>query len=85
MGIHNYPAKFYGKDAVNMQITLQVNGMTCGHCEQSVRGALEDLNGVQGSEVDVNSGRVVVMYDESLVTKDQMKEAIEEQGYDVVA
>lgn len=68
-----------------MQITLQVNGMTCDHCEKAVRGALEELNGVQGSEVDVNSGRVVVMYDDSLVTKDEMTEAIEEQGYDVVA
>lgn len=68
-----------------MQITLQVNGMTCDHCEKAVRGALEELNGVQGSEVDINSGRVVVMYDDSLVTKDEMTEAIEEQGYDVVA
>lgn len=68
-----------------MQITLQVNGMTCSHCEQSVRGALNELNGVQGAEVDVDSGRVVVMYDDAIVTKDDMKEAIEEQGYDVVA
>lgn len=68
-----------------MQITLQVNGMTCDHCERAVKGALEDLNGIQGSEVDVNSGRVVVMYDDSLVSKEDMKKAIEEQGYEVVA
>lgn len=68
-----------------MQITLQVNGMTCAHCEQAVKGALEELNGIQGSEVDVDSGRVVVMYDDAVVTKQDMKEAIEEQGYDVVA
>lgn len=68
-----------------MEMTLQVNGMTCGHCEKAVKGALGELEGIQGVDVDVASGKVDVVYDDSLVTKNEMKEAIEEQGYDVVA
>lgn len=68
-----------------MQITLDVRGMTCGHCEKAVKGALEELEGVQGVEVHLESNRVDVAYDDAKVTKTQMKEAVEEQGYDVVA
>lgn len=67
-----------------MEMTLQVNGMTCGHCEKAVKGALGELEGIQGVDVDLASGKVDVVYDDSLVTKNEMKEAIEEQGYDVV-
>lgn len=68
-----------------MQITLDVRGMTCGHCEKAVKGALEELEGVQGVEVHLDSNRVDVAYDDVYVSKEQMKAAIEEQGYDVVA
>ncbi|WP_077624914.1 copper chaperone CopZ [Sediminibacillus massiliensis] len=68
-----------------MEITLHVKGMTCGHCEKAVKGALEDLEGVKGVEVHLNSGRVDVAYDDAQVTKENMTEAIEDQGYDVVA
>ncbi|PAE09198.1 copper-binding protein [Terribacillus saccharophilus] len=68
-----------------MEMTLQVNGMTCGHCEKAVKGALGELEGIQGVDVDLASGKVDVVYDDTFVTKNEMKEAIEEQGYDVVA
>ncbi|MFB1098244.1 copper chaperone CopZ [Terribacillus sp. JSM ZJ617] len=68
-----------------MEMTLQVSGMTCGHCEKAVKGALGELEGIQGVDVDLASGKVDVVYDDTLVTKEDMKEAIEEQGYEVVA
>ncbi|SEQ65768.1 copper chaperone [Virgibacillus subterraneus] len=68
-----------------MQITLDVKGMTCGHCKSSVKGALEELNGVTSVEVDLGSGKVDVTYDDALVKVEDMHEAIEDQGYDVVA
>jgi copper chaperone len=34
--------------------------------------------------VDLESGKVDVQYDPAKVTIDQMKEAIEDQGYDVL-
>lgn len=63
--------------------TLDVKGMTCGHCKMSVEGALKELNGVTSSEVSLETGKVEVTYDESQVTVEAMKDAVEEQGYDV--
>lgn len=63
--------------------TLDVRGMTCGHCKISVEGALKGLEGVSAAEVDLNSGKVEVTYDESKVSSENMKAAVEEQGYDV--
>ncbi|MFC7395361.1 copper chaperone CopZ [Scopulibacillus cellulosilyticus] len=65
--------------------TLNVQGMTCGHCEAAVTSALKELNGVSDVKVHLSEGKVDVSFDSSKVSIDQMKEAIEDQGYDVVA
>jgi copper chaperone len=46
-----------------MQLTLEVNGMTCEHCEKSVKNALGELEGVHGVDVDLDSGKVDVTYE----------------------
>ena len=63
--------------------TLDVKGMTCGHCKMSVEGALKGLKGVSAVEVDLNSGKVDVTYDETKVSSENMKDAVEDQGYKV--
>lgn len=67
------------------QKSLDVQGMTCGHCKASVEETLKKLDGVSAAEVHLDTGKVDVTYDEAKVTVDVMKEAIEEQGYDVEA
>ncbi|ASF40307.1 MULTISPECIES: copper ion binding protein [Halobacillus] len=67
-----------------MDLTLEVNGMSCEHCEKTVKESLEKLEGVHGVEVHLSSGKVDVMYDEAYVSKGMMKEAIEAQGYEAV-
>lgn len=64
------------------QVKLQVNGMSCQHCVNSVENALKEV-GASGS-VDLQSNSVTVQFDENNVTLEAVKEAIEEQGYDVV-
>jgi copper chaperone len=66
-----------------MEKTLNVQGMSCGHCKASVEGALQKLDGVSAADVNLEAGTVVVSYDEVNVTVDTMVEAIEDQGYDV--
>ncbi|GGA43571.1 copper chaperone CopZ [Kroppenstedtia guangzhouensis] len=63
------------------QTILHVKGMSCGHCVDSVEGALKRI-GAKGT-VDLEAGTVQVAYDEDRVTLEQVKEAIEDQGYDV--
>ncbi|MBY7142006.1 copper chaperone CopZ [Virgibacillus sp. NKC19-3] len=67
------------------QKTLDVQGMSCGHCKMSVEGALNELDGVSTAEVNLEKGIVDVTFDASKVTLETMKEAVEDQGYDVSA
>lgn len=66
------------------QISLKIKGMSCSHCQQAVTTALKELDGVEQVEVHLEEGRADVVYDSSLVSVEKMKEAIEDQGYDVV-
>lgn len=66
-----------------METILKVEGMTCGHCKEAVEGAVNKLDGVKSAAVDLEAANVTVDHEES-VTVEAMKEAIEDQGYDVV-
>ena len=37
-----------------------VTGMTCGHCEMSVREEVSEIDGVEGVEVSAQDGRLIV-------------------------
>ena len=65
--------------------TLQVEGMSCGHCKKSVEGALHELKGVEKAEVDLDAETVEVKYDDAKVEADEFATAISEAGpYQVV-
>lgn len=64
------------------QATIKVAGMTCGHCADAVVGALRNI-GAQG-HVNLEGQTVIVQYDEKQVSMNNIKAAIEEQGYKVV-
>lgn len=65
------------------QQTLKVEGMSCQHCVASVEGAVKKL-GSASAKVDLASKSVSVEFDAQKVTLAAIKEAIEDQGYDVV-
>ncbi|MDF2682364.1 MAG: copper ion binding protein [Brevibacillus sp.] len=63
--------------------TLQVEGMSCQHCVHSIEGALKEI-GASG-KVNLATNTVEVTYDEGKISLESVKEAIEEQGYEVVS
>ncbi len=65
--------------------TFNVPDMSCGHCKAAVEGELNKLSGVQRANADVERGTVEVSYEESTVTAEDLKGAIEEAGYTVAA
>lgn len=67
------------------QITLQVQGMSCGHCVNSIEGSVGKLNGVKSVKVHLDNSTVEIDYDSSSVNLETIIEEIEEQGYDVSA
>ena len=66
------------------QVTLNVQGMSCGHCVSSVESNVGKLDGVNEVKVHLESGKVDISFDEDKVTLDVIKETIDDQGYDVV-
>ena len=64
----------------NAEKTYIVEGMTCGHCELSVREEVEELPGVESVQADHTSGRVTVRGD---VDEAAVREAVEAAGYTV--
>lgn len=61
------------------QIKLNIVGMTCGHCESSVRRALEAVDGVVSVEVDRGAGAATVA---GSVAPEVLVAAVEDQGFD---
>lgn len=59
---------------------FQVTGMTCGHCELSVREEVEEVPGVQDLEVSHETGRLTVTSDRP-VDETAVLAAVEEAGY----
>ncbi|GGB76163.1 copper chaperone CopZ [Staphylococcus nepalensis] len=62
--------------------TIKVEGMSCDHCKHAVESALTNLDGVSTADVNLDGGNVKVDYDDNKVSMTNMKEAIEDQGYD---
>lgn len=62
--------------------TLKITGMMCSHCEATVKGALEALDGVVSAEVSHESGtaRVTLAGD---ISDRALKKAVEAKGYKV--
>ena len=65
-----------------MQRTIKIKGMMCEHCEARVRHALEALPEVSQAEVSHKKGTAVVSLNAE-VDNDKLKQAVEEQMYQV--
>ncbi|WP_417554928.1 heavy-metal-associated domain-containing protein [Microbacterium sp.] len=63
---------------------FQVTGMTCGHCEMSVREEVEKIAGVEGIDVSAQTGRLVIT-SASALDSDAVIAAVDEAGYSAVA
>ena len=63
--------------------TISVPEIHCDHCRTSIEGALTPLDGVQTATVDIPARTVEVTWDEDVLERRALLDAIEEQGYEV--
>ncbi|MFC0004923.1 heavy-metal-associated domain-containing protein [Micromonospora siamensis] len=63
--------------------TYQVQGMTCGHCVNSVSTEVRAIPGVDDVQVDLASGQVTVTSEQPLDPA-AVRAAVDEAGYDLV-
>jgi len=62
------------------ELTYTVAGMSCSHCRVAVTEEVEQVSGVEGVDVDLDSKRVVVRGED--VSDDDVRAAIREAGYE---
>lgn len=63
------------------RVTLEIGGMSCGHCVRAVEQALRDMAGVEVEQVEV--GAAVVSYDGAVVRSEDIDRVVTEEGYEV--
>ena len=61
----------------------QVTGMTCGHCEMSIREEVGEIAGVDDIQVSAQTGKLVVTAS-SDIDDAHVLAAVEEAGYSAV-
>lgn len=67
------------------QSIINIGGMGCAGCANTVQEALESKEGVTEAFVDLESDTASVTYNPNAVSTDDLKKAIEEAGYDFVS
>ncbi|MBU6391177.1 MAG: cation transporter [Planctomycetota bacterium] len=70
-----------GKAKNAEEVTLKVNGMTCGACENAVKSALLKVNGVKDAEVSHAEGKAVVKVEGGKAKTNELINAIEKAGF----
>lgn len=61
------------------QLTLKIDGMSCGHCVARVEKALARLDGVHARRVVIGSAEID--YDPARTPFARIREAIDDAGY----
>ena len=72
------------KEENTMTKTMNIEGMMCGHCEATVKKALEALDGVVSAEVSHEKNNAVVTLSAD-VADDVLKKAVEDKEYKVLS
>ncbi len=57
-------------------VEIKVEGMSCGHCVNTVTNAISEVSGVQEVQVSLEKNNAVVTFDESQTSEDKIKQAV---------
>ena len=77
-----FPWMFQGEPALNSDVELNVVGMTCNHCVNTVKAAvIESSPNVNDVHINLSSGKVVI--EGNSLDKDKITQAIIESGYEI--
>lgn len=64
------------------EIIIKVNGMVCAGCENRIKNALSQIEGVKDVEASFEAGSVKIKADEK-VTKEKIEDIITDIGFEV--
>ena len=63
-----------------MKLNLVISGMSCEHCTNYVKQVLSEMPGISVMDISLEGA---VILSEGNITEAEMKEAIEEAGYEL--
>jgi Cu+-exporting ATPase len=66
-----------------MKKTLQIEGMHCAGCANSVEAALSKVEGVKSATVNLASEKALVEFENGSVPDELLKNAVQDVGYDI--
>ena len=75
--------KIKRKEENKMQKTIKIEGMMCSHCENTIKKALENLDGVENANVNHESGIATVKLTKE-IPDETLKTTIENKDYKVI-
>ena len=68
--------------AIMSEISIKIDGMSCQHCVNNVKKAIDSLSGIVSS--DVTKGLAIVVIDEDTISKVKIENAIVDAGYKII-
>ncbi|WP_440999764.1 heavy metal translocating P-type ATPase [Fodinibius sp. SL11] len=66
-----------------MKESLKIEGMHCAGCANSVEKALSQVEGVSKASVNLATEKALVEFENGEITREKLKEAVQNAGYDV--
>eukprot|EP00069_Balaena_mysticetus_P012917 bmy_07736T0 len=67
---------------LTQETVINIDGMTCNSCVQSIEGVISKKAGVKSIRVSLANGKGTVEYDPLLTSPETLREAIEDMGFD---
>ncbi|XP_014651986.1 PREDICTED: copper-transporting ATPase 1 isoform X2 [Ceratotherium simum simum] len=67
---------------LTQETVINIDGMTCNSCVQSIEGVISKKAGVKSIRVSLSNGNGTVEYDPLLTSPETLRKAIEDMGFD---
>jgi copper chaperone CopZ len=67
-------------DPKGKKMVLKIDGMTCGKCPVKIEKALDKMDGIKKARASYRKHQAMVIYDENVVTVEDMKKVIAQAG-----
>jgi Cu+-exporting ATPase len=77
------PDEFQLNVQIAMKKSLQIEGMHCAGCANSVEDALSKISGVKKASVNLATEKAMVEFDNGAVEEDVLRKAVQDVGYDI--
>lgn len=90
--IYIYPVRVYNVYRNNLQRgenmsvdkNFKIEGMTCAACVRAVERAVNKLDGIEEVNVNLATEKMVVKYDEEMISENQIAETVKKAGYEAL-